>query len=1546
MTVCMTEGMIPVQQWGKQAITTVQAEEMVPQSIVYSRTYADPVYTAPNEKQAWREGLVTGNGENGLIESENPLDDVLIYQHMKYSFPSNEYHTSPSLKEAMEDAKQQLLQNKRRTANTTLFNQASKSKKEMFGDSAGGWHLEWSYSFHPGHQLRMTVTDNETADDYRRFTNYETAEIGAEWTDENGKKWIRTSFSSRSDNVTYTYLRAVDQDAKINMDICIDDIADMANEGSADGNVGDIRYRKIAAENGDYLAQVAHYPNYENSELVNGGFAGVTRIYVTGEDAAKSYRFGTAEAVDLHAEDRESNSKIANETIINVGEDKKPVVHVSNADTLVLVTKSARTYEMGTLAEFAEKTDDEALQYDMVAKLLNDTQSAYDKNMVSGEFSYDKALESHAALHGEIFNRTKLDLGADPEDRAMFTEDLLAKQKENPNSMNLALAERAYNNGRYANVCCSGYQVPRLGGMWTGAWHVEWSGDYTTDANINLQIAGSNIGNMKESVEGLLNMELRISDDLVENAYKVYGFENTMMAPTRTDGDSAPMIHFGTSFPGHVWNAGISWLLLPVYEYWQCYGNQNIPLVDDIQAKLEECQSVRESGEYVPVGTGDSYKSKQDLQDILELSNVRVAQILEQGYFDLESDLLRPLLEKQANLWTNLMQAQYYLSTDGVASYDADKTSLEEGESYLILPSYSPENTPRDGEYSITINATMDVSAARDGLNMAINMEREVFGENADEEKIATWNHYIDNLPDYIYEDTGEIKEWLIKSYPENHGHRHISHLYGAWPAYEVETDSRLLEGAIKAIAMREAAGSDGVAGHSWMHKGLVQARVKNSKGVSQILNGTLSSKVFYNSMMTSHNLNKGGTSNKAEGLQAYCTDTCITLPAIMLESLVYSADGVIELMPAIPKEWEQGGTVSGIVTRTRGTVDNMTWNEEQVEAEITTQAGTHLKFNKAYDKIYVNDIDVTSELKRDTTGDSYYEIPTDDTIKVTYEIAENQGGTYSIKAEDDTYLTVTDIKNQALVSKEEVQLSDSMLWYEEIVSDRYLGFQNSAYTKQYIDISGGKTGVDYGPLSSWSGNASHNNRKFRLEQAGDYYYIWSTLKENNVSSWTADTDKVMEEHDGIVVINTLDETNDKQLWKRIAIDDRYAYQNKATGHYMYIESNNDGNRIKLADAFNQKPQLWKLTPITNNGYKLINTYTGKALTYDGEHLVQKNYNGTNDQLWYLTDGVLITLEGKALGSFTITQTPDEEVQITMDSLSITSNKTIVRNGDVVLFEAVTEPEQGISSGVDWIITDGTGSGTISSDGTFVATKKGTVTVYAKSSIGNVISNEITITIDSGLEDFEQVTTETAAIFGREEGNWEPGTVENAFDGDISTAYDGQNGGYCGYQMASAKQIGAFRFQARSGNASRMKGNQFQVSNDGTTWETIYTVAEEPLSNGNWNTVYVSEMEDASIKELLETNQYSYFRLYSGTSSYANVAEIELYVVPQENDSLLGDVDGSGTVDAADAQIILNVASGRLTDAAMTEEGYDKALADVNHDNQITAVDALILLIK
>ncbi|MGN0243877.1 MAG: glycosyl hydrolase family 95 catalytic domain-containing protein [Lachnospiraceae bacterium] len=1351
-------------------------------TMIWSTTYKDPEYANPLEEQPWREGLVTGNGEIGAIESQNPLNDVIIYQHIKYSFPNNRYHETPKISGVMEEVKQSLVENKRTAANKMMVTEATNWVKDTYG--SGSWSIEGSYSFHPGHQLRMQITDQTTASDYRRFTNMETAEIGAVWTDEQGREWNRKTFSSRSDHVTYTYLVPVDVANTVNMDITIDNISDMANENSQDGSVGDARYRKIVDENGTYIAQVMHYPNYPRSDLKNGGTAGVSRVYALGSNAEQAYVFGSSTVEDIHEEDRVSNSKIPIEPKINIGSDKNPMIRITNANAVLIVTKSNRTKDMGTFDEFVAKTDEQVLKLDCVQSLLNDTEQAYEKNLTNDTFDYEKALSSHTELHQEIFNRVTFDLGADEADRQLTNEELLAKQKENPDTMNLALAERAFFNGRYANVCCSGYQVPRLGGMWTGAWHVEWSGDYTTDANINLQVAGSNIGNMKESIEGLLNMLLRISPDMMNNAYQIHGIEDAFLAPPRTDGDTGELFHWQGNFPGHMWNAGASWLMLPVYEYYKCYGNTQIPLVDDIRDRLEECRESRLNGTYQETLEDGSYKPVKDLQEILQLSDERVSEILETGYFDFVSDLLRPMFDRTAALWTGLLSPKYYMNTDGEARYDADKTALKDGESYLIVPSYSPENGPADSEgEGITINAAMDIASARDSMQTAIALQQLVYGEDADNTYIEMLEEYVSGLPEYQYEPTKEVKEWSLSCYPENHGHRHISHLYGVWPAHESETDTRLAKGAKYAIKQRAAAAKDGVAGHSWVHKGLVETRLKDSEGVSNILNGMLSSQVFYTSMMTAHNIGSNGSNKNALGLQAYCTDSSITLPAIMLESLVYSDTGVIELLPALPEEWHDGGSVSGMVARTRATVDSLTWDESGAEATITNQdedtQTIKIKMTQTWNHAEIDGVAQTAEI--DETGDNYILLSLNkgESKKVTFTYSDIPEGYYAVTADNKALETTEDSTEEgaSLEVGDMIDAKSSSRWKitdytTDLVSGNYdlSGTYKVIYTtasngkNYYLNLHGQYKKNDNGLVQTYAGSNGINDKGqwFTFEETGDgddsvYIVTTPTNIENNFTH-VLGVDKTAADRsaDANTVTHQVKNAGDAyQKWIITYIGDSYTIKNVGSG--LYLDDNAlSGSIIQRSpgDKIPKSTQIWQLVCI--NGieyqYQLVHTMTGRKLTVS-DNSVTATRKGS---VFTIRDGKILTEDGsRALvvrdgilavddvengATFRLLAQDETEVSYVPDALIISSSQAVndkmtVQEGTTVRFTVSVQPEEASDATVDWVVTDIDGE-----EVDEITVNSGKVTfpydrigqqfyVYATSLNGTLISNKILITV-------------------------------------------------------------------------------------------------------------------------------------------------------------------------------------------------------------------------
>ena len=178
---------------------------------------------------------------------------------------------------------------------------------------------------------------------------------------------------------------------------------------------------------------------------------------------------------------------------------------------------------------------------------------------------------------------------------------------------------------------------------------------------------------------------------------------------------------------------------------------------------------------------------------------------------------------------------------DSNARYEKGKTHLFTGEKYLIIPSFSPENKPLGYKSAITANASMDIAAAKDIIAMYIDMENELQNEGY-KERIKKAEKLNNELPDYQYDESGAIREWAMKEYQENNAHRHISHLYCAWPAYQTQHNNKLANACRQAILNRnkENSGKDDTASHGWIHKALVEARLKNSEEVYKILNLSL----------------------------------------------------------------------------------------------------------------------------------------------------------------------------------------------------------------------------------------------------------------------------------------------------------------------------------------------------------------------------------------------------------------------------------------------------------------------------------------------------------------------------------------------------------------------------------------------------------------------------------------------------------------------------------------------------------------------------------
>ncbi len=817
-----------------------------PAKASYSELFYEILSDETNSTDTWRQGMISGNGLQGIITSGSPYSDTLIYQNMHFILPNNNVRYCPDTSHELETVKQNI------------------ANSENITDNAS---YDDVYSFHPGGTLRIDQK-NRVEQNYIRYTDYETAQVGVKYTDTRGV-WERKTFTSKTDNVTITKIGQSSTGSKVNLTLSMDDISTYANFGK--GNEVDLKYKKLVGENSEYIAFVAHYPDYENSELKNGGYA--TVVYVICEG-------GTKKIID--------NGEVTDDQYCG---DNNPAIKIKRADAVYLIAISDRTYDMGAYADF-ENTE----SYAFVDKLVNATKSVAEKYTVDGKFSYDKALASHTEIFSKEFNTVTFKLGYT--DSTDSNEDLVGQQYQK-NELVSDLMERAYYSGRYAYLCSANYSTPRLYGMWTGEWAPGWGSKYTMDANVNLQTSSMNTSNMQSTYIGYASFILRQVADWEENAKATHGFTDAIQAPVNTDGDKAVITETCYPYPFRYWNAGASWILHPLYETLLCYGDVQIPITDEYD--LDELKSVLSPSE-------------------TDLTDTEITALKEKGYLDLRTDILLPLLTKSANYWDQMMSPEYYTDAEGTVIYKKGKTELKEGEKYAILPSYSPENNPANYPSPSVANSAIDISACKSNLEMLIEIMKSV-DENAD---TSYWENLLKNVPDYLYDKTGAIKEWAATDFEENNLHRHLSHLYCVWPMFETQDNEALYVACVQAIENRA---SENNASHALVHRALIGARLKDSKTVTDSLVGLTNNWIYYDSLMTNHDTNRWS---------CYCTDFAIGYLGIINESLVYSYTDEIEILPALPESGFDMGEICGMRTRCRAVIDSLKWNRANGTAEVT----------------------------------------------------------------------------------------------------------------------------------------------------------------------------------------------------------------------------------------------------------------------------------------------------------------------------------------------------------------------------------------------------------------------------------------------------------------------------------------------------------------------------------------------------------------------------------------------------------------------------------
>ena len=254
----------------------------------------------------------------------------------------------------------------------------------------------------------------------------------------------------------------------------------------------------------------------------------------------------------------------------------------------------------------------------------------------------------------------------------------------------------------------------------------------------------------------------------------------------------------------------------------------------------------------------------------------------------------------------------------------------------------SPSNSPENEFYYIDDNGEKQESMFTEGATIDFQIIYALFTRTMhackllkkDAEFSKSLSEVLKKLPPMkISERYGTIREW-IKDYEETDpGHRHISHLFGLFPADQInESTPEIYEAAKRTIARRIENGG-GSTGWSRAWTICFYTRLKDGENAYNHLKYLLK-KCTANNLFDIHppfqiDGNFGGVAAITE---------------MLLQSHLGSPDNrIAELLPALPDDWKNG-SVKGL--RARGNfIFDITWENSTLKtAKVTAEENSTLK--------------------------------------------------------------------------------------------------------------------------------------------------------------------------------------------------------------------------------------------------------------------------------------------------------------------------------------------------------------------------------------------------------------------------------------------------------------------------------------------------------------------------------------------------------------------------------------------------------------------------
>ncbi|MEV0916926.1 glycoside hydrolase N-terminal domain-containing protein [Streptomyces sp. NPDC049967] len=241
---------------------------------------------------------------------------------------------------------------------------------------------------------------------------------------------------------------------------------------------------------------------------------------------------------------------------------------------------------------------------------------------------------------------------------------------------------------------------------------------------------------------------------------------------------------------------------------------------------------------------------------------------------------------------------------------------------------WSPEHGPEDAR----------------GITYAQELVRQLFANYRSAAaalgKDAGYASTVSALQDRLYlpevsATSGWLEEWMSDDNLGETTHRHLSPLIGLFPGDRITVEDSPAELVMAATKLLEARG---MASFGWASawRAICWAKLKHADLAYELVLDVLRPSVNFSngSAINMFDMYSFGSSS------VFQIDANFGTPVAMIQMLVQSRPGRVELLPALPRAWAAAGSITGVGVRGGFTLD-MRWKDGQVtEATLRGAAG------------------------------------------------------------------------------------------------------------------------------------------------------------------------------------------------------------------------------------------------------------------------------------------------------------------------------------------------------------------------------------------------------------------------------------------------------------------------------------------------------------------------------------------------------------------------------------------------------------------------------